>query len=67
MIKAIIIDDEQAIRQATKARITSLFPEEVTVVAESDSVEGGISIIDAHLPDIVFLDIEINGVPVLTF
>ena len=61
MIKAIVIDDEQNIREATKARIASLFSGEITVVAESDSVEGGIEIIDTHQPDLVFLDIEING------
>ncbi len=61
MIKAIVIDDEQDIREATKARIASFFPEEITVVAESDNVESGIAVIDAHHPDVLFLDIEIIG------
>ena len=61
MIKALIIDDEQAIREATRDRIATYFPREIVVVAESDSVEGGIAAINDHEPDLLFLDIEIVG------
>jgi two-component system LytT family response regulator len=60
MIKAVIIDDEQALREINRSLLNDNFPQ-ITVVGEADSVETGISLIQKTQPDIVLLDIEING------
>ena len=60
MVKAIIIDDEKNLRELTRSMLNDLFPE-ILVVAEADGVESGIKVIETNKPDLIFLDIEING------
>ena len=59
MITAIIIDDQKDCRDLLKKDISSFCPE-VNVVGEADGVKAGISAINEHLPDLVFLDVNMN-------
>ena len=60
MIKAIIIDDESCFREMIQFLLEDYFPD-VKVVAQAESVEGGVQVIEEHIPDLVFLDIELKG------
>jgi two-component system LytT family response regulator len=61
MIKVIIIDDEAKARESLKKTIISYCPE-LTILACGNNVEDAITLINQHVPDIVFLDIEMpNG------
>ncbi len=60
MIKAVIIDDEQSLREVNRSLLNDNFPQ-IKVVGEADSVDSGIELIQKTQPDIVLLDIEING------
>ncbi|MFT3680556.1 MAG: LytTR family DNA-binding domain-containing protein [Ferruginibacter sp.] len=67
MQTAIIIDDEAKGRLALRQKLTDYCPE-VTIVAEADSGQEGILLINKHTPDILFLDIEMprmNGFEML--
>lgn len=57
MLRAIIIDDIDAIRSKNIALITEHCPN-VAIIAEADSVETGVEVIKKYLPDLVFLDVE---------
>nr|WP_294858389.1 LytTR family DNA-binding domain-containing protein [uncultured Fluviicola sp.] len=57
MIRAIIIDDIDAIRQKNTAVIKEYCPN-VAIIAEADSVKSGEEVIRKYLPDLVFLDVE---------
>lgn len=57
MIRAIIIDDIDAIRQKNSAVITEHCPN-VAIIAEANSVKTGQEAIRKYLPDLVFLDVE---------
>jgi two-component system, LytTR family, response regulator len=59
MIRTIIIDDEERGRQTLKNQIERYCPD-LTIVAEADGVESGISVIRQENPDVVFLDIQMN-------
>ena len=60
MIKAIIIEDEFDLRELNRRLIQNNF-DNIEVVGEADSVEGGIEIIQKEKPDLVLMDIEIKG------
>lgn len=61
MIKAIIIDDETKAIKSLKLRIDRLFPD-ISIVGTAQNARAGKQLIDAHAPDLVFLDIEMpNG------
>lgn len=55
--RAVIIDDERLARRVLKNLILRHCPN-IEVVEEGANCEDGINIITNHLPDIVFLDIE---------
>ncbi|HTF81788.1 MAG TPA: LytTR family DNA-binding domain-containing protein [Cytophagales bacterium] len=57
MLKAIIVDDEQASRD-TLLNYLSKYCAGVQVIAQGDSVATAIPLIHKHNPDIVFLDVE---------
>lgn len=57
MLRAIVIDDIEAIRKKNIAVIKSNCPN-VSIIGQADSVESGIKIIKQLSPDIVFLDVE---------
>ncbi len=60
MIKAIIIEDEFDLRELNRRLIQNNF-NNIEVVGEADSVEGGIELIQKEKPDLVLMDIEIKG------
>lgn len=57
MLRAIIIDDIDNIRQKNAALIQEHCPN-VAIIAEADSVATGVAAIKKYLPDLVFLDVE---------
>lgn len=60
MIKAIIIEDEFDLRELNRRLIQNNF-DNIEVVGEAESVDGGIEIIQKEKPDLVLMDIEIKG------
>ncbi len=60
MIKAIIVDDEEDARFMLKNKIDKLFKNEISVIAEANSVQSGIQTITEQKPDLVFLDIQMS-------
>src|SRR5690349_17375038 len=67
MIKAVIIDDEKDSREILAGYLTKYCPE-VTVFDFSESFSTGLTAIQKHQPDVVFLDIEMpygNGFDLL--
>lgn len=59
-IRAIIIDDEDHCRSSLTTQLEWSCPQ-VEVVAEGKSAKEGVSLINKHNPDLVFLDIEMPG------
>lgn len=59
MLNAVIIDDENKGRQ-TLAKLLALLNAEVNIVAEAASVAEGVSTINQHKPELVFLDIQMG-------
>ena len=57
MLRAVVIDDIEAIRKKNIAVIKSNCPN-ISIIGQADSVETGIKLIKQLSPDIVFLDIE---------
>ena len=57
MLRAIIIDDIDTIRQKNTAVIKEHCPN-VAIIAEADSVKSGVEAIRKYVPDLVFLDVE---------
>ncbi|MCF8366784.1 MAG: LytTR family DNA-binding domain-containing protein [Bacteroidales bacterium] len=60
MIKAVIIDDNPEIRATNKLLLSEYFIE-VELIGEADSVESAYELIRQTQPDLVLLDIELNG------
>ncbi len=59
MIRAIIVDDIDNIRQKNKELITK-YCSAITIVAEANSVATAVKSIKEHLPDLVFLDVDLG-------
>lgn len=59
MLRAIVIDDIESIRKKNVAVIKSHCPN-VAVIGQANSVESGISAIRQLVPDLVFLDVEMQ-------
>lgn len=57
MLRAIVIDDIEAIRKKNSTIIKSSC-QNITIIGQADSVESGIKLIKQLSPDIVFLDVE---------
>jgi len=57
MLRAIVIDDNEEIRQKNSTLIKDNCPN-ISIIGQADSVDSGIKIIRQLSPDIVFLDIE---------
>ncbi len=57
MLRAVVIDDIEAIRKKNVAIIKSSCPN-ISVIGQADSVESGVNLIKQLSPDIVFLDVE---------
>lgn len=59
MLRAIVIDDIEAIRKKN-IELIKKHCLNVTILAEADGVESGVSAIKQYLPDLVFLDVEMK-------
>jgi len=59
MIKAILVDDEAAIREDIREKIIEYFSKEIAIVAEAESVVNGLKAIQKFEPDLLFLDINL--------
>src|SRR5437660_335050 len=57
MLKAILVDDEESSLNSLRGKIIRHCPE-VSIIAACGSAQSAIDAIDALLPDLVFLDIE---------
>lgn len=69
MIKSIVIEDDPRMRQDIVKKIEMLFPKEVSILTECDTVESAIQQIEQLRPDLIFLDINLKdgtGFDVLT-
>ncbi len=58
--RAIIADDERLMREQLRARLTEVWPE-LDIVAEARNGEEAVQAVNAHRPDLVFLDIRMPG------
>ena len=59
MIKAIIVEDSRLARQELKTMLKD-FPQ-ITITGEADSAEQALALIEADMPDLLFLDIHLPG------
>ena len=59
MIRTILIDDEEHVRENLKQILTSNF-KNIEIVGEGNSVDSAIQIIKETAPDLVFLDIDLS-------
>jgi two-component system LytT family response regulator len=59
MLRAIIIDDIDAIRAKNTSLIKQHCPN-VVLIAEANSVKTGVAVIQQYVPDLVFLDVEMT-------
>jgi two-component system LytT family response regulator len=59
MIKAILIDDDQNLREGMKSLLERFAPN-IEIIGEADSVATGIEVMDTLKPQVVFLDIQLN-------
>jgi two-component system LytT family response regulator len=59
MIKVVIIDDMPAMQQVNSRLLGECFPD-VKLVGITDSVEGGVDLIQKEQPNLVLLDIELR-------
>ena len=59
MIKAILIDDDQNLREGMKGMLERFAPN-IKIIGEADSVATGIEVMDTLKPQVVFLDIQLN-------
>lgn len=57
MLRAVVIDDIQSIREDNMAIIKAVCPT-VSIVGQADSVASGLELINRCSPDLVFLDVE---------
>jgi DNA-binding LytR/AlgR family response regulator len=58
--RAIIAEDEGVLREQLRAQLAALWPELVIIAEASDGI-AAMHAIDAELPDILFLDIQMPG------
>lgn len=58
MTKAIIVEDEQKIREGLISLITD-YCENIEIIAEAETVKKALSEINKHKPDIIFLDVRL--------
>ncbi|QEE49433.1 response regulator transcription factor [Flavobacterium alkalisoli] len=59
MITALLIDDDANLRNGMKSFLIRYAPD-IEIVGEADSVKAGISAIEFHQPNVVFLDIQLG-------
>ncbi len=59
MIKALLIDDDENLREGMKGLLRRFAPS-IKIIGEADSVATGIVAMDTLKPQVVFLDIQLN-------
>ncbi len=59
MIKAVLIDDDENLREGMKGLLRRFAPS-IKIIGEADSVATGIVAMDTLKPQVVFLDIQLN-------
>lgn len=59
MTTAILIDDDQHLREGLKA-LLARYTNDIHIIGEADSVKTGILAIEKHKPQVVFLDIHLG-------
>jgi len=59
MITALLIDDDSNLRQGMKA-LLAMYAPDIQILGEAENVKGGIAAIEAHKPDVIFLDIQLG-------
>ncbi len=59
MITALLIDDDSNLRNGMKG-LLSLYAPDIVILGEADSVKTGISSIEYHQPNVIFLDIQLG-------
>lgn len=59
MITALLIDDDGNLRKGMKA-LLALYAPDIAIAGEADSVKAGIAAIEAHTPDVIFMDIQLG-------
>jgi DNA-binding LytR/AlgR family response regulator len=57
---AVIADDERLLREQLRARLAEVWPE-LEIVAEAKNGAEAVALVEAHHPDVVFLDIRMPG------
>ncbi|MCF2876009.1 MULTISPECIES: LytR/AlgR family response regulator transcription factor [unclassified Tenacibaculum] len=60
MIRTIIIDDENYIREAIKEKLKTSFNKDIKIVAEASNIEEAITSIEKEKPDLLLLDIHLK-------
>ena len=60
MLEVIIVDDEKNSRELLSTFLNK-YCQDVTILAEADSIDSGLKTINQYKPDLVFLDIELSG------
>ena len=60
-IQAVIIEDEPDALEILEAKLTSLFPNQLYIIATAESVNEAYPLIISRQPDLIFLDIAMAG------
>ena len=60
MLRGLLIEDEQHVREELQQLISKNFANEVSIVGEATSVKEGVKAILTHQPDLVFLDVDLG-------
>jgi two-component system, LytTR family, response regulator len=61
MIRALVVEDEQTSRNLLNKMVQRYLSEKVSIVDSVDSVDSAIASINKNNPDLVFLDLKLNG------
>ena len=61
MLKAVIIDDEKNGRDTLNYLVNTYCGDKVKIVSMAENVKDGIAAIELYSPNIVFLDIQMQG------
>ncbi|MDM4768092.1 LytTR family DNA-binding domain-containing protein [Pelomonas sp. SE-A7] len=59
-VRAVLADDERLMREQLRSRLTEVWPD-LDIVAEAKNGLEAVELVQAHKPDLVFLDIRMPG------
>lgn len=60
MLRGLIIEDEQHVREELQKLLVKNFSNHITIVGEAASVKEGVKAVLTHSPDLVFLDVDLG-------